>query len=160
MSISDGLGSRKLEVLADTTVMLEQGSEGVLASEIIKRMLKVVLLPHNSERHSVYGVHPSPPTHSHPHTHAHTPHTSTPTHTRVHTPTILTHTHLIKTVAHTSDRVTHSLEQHFLWSELTVLARFLLALSFNNKVNGSPLFYYTLIPSSSLCTLTPHSLTP
>ena len=43
MGIADGLGSRKLEVLADTTVTLEQGNNGMVATEIIKRMLKVVL---------------------------------------------------------------------------------------------------------------------
>ena len=41
-----------------------------------------------------------------------------------------------QTIAHTSDKVTQSLEQHFLWSELTVLSRFLLALSCNNPRNG------------------------
>ena len=44
---------------------------------------------------------------------------------------------LVQTVAHTSDHVTNLLENHYLWAELTVLARFLLALSFNNKVNGT-----------------------
>lgn len=101
MGIADGLGSRKLEVLADTTVTLEQGNNGMVATEIIKRMLKVVLA-------------------------------AILIWTAV---DFFTHTPL-QTVAHTSDRVTHSLEQHFLWSELTVLARFLLALSFNNKING------------------------
>ena len=69
--------------------------------------------------------------HLHTHTHTHT-HTHAHTHTHTHT-----HTHSRQTVAHTSDRVTTSLEQHFLWSELTALSRFLLALSFNNKVNGT-----------------------
>ena len=41
MSMLDGLGSRKLEVLADTTVTLEQGCRGVVASEVINKMLKV-----------------------------------------------------------------------------------------------------------------------
>ena len=104
MSISDGLGSRKLEVLADTTVTLEQGNSGMVATEIIKRMLKVTQLLHSFGGTPVDFF-----------SHTHTP---------------------LQTVAHTSDRVTHSLEQHFLWSELTVLARFLLALSFNNKING------------------------
>ena len=108
MSISDGLGSRKLEVLADTTVTLEQGNNGMVATEIIKRMLKVTQLLHSFGGTVVDFF-------THTHTHTYTP---------------------LQTVAHTSDRVTHSLEQHFLWSELTVLARFLLALSFNNKING------------------------
>jgi hypothetical protein len=42
----------------------------------------------------------------------------------------------MQTIAHTSDHVTAQLEKHYLWAELTVLARFLLALSFNNKING------------------------
>ena len=42
MGISDGLGSRKLEVLADTAVTLEQNTEGSIVTEIIKKMLKVV----------------------------------------------------------------------------------------------------------------------
>ena len=42
MSISDGLGSRKLEVLADTAVTLEQSTEGAVVTEVIKKMLKVV----------------------------------------------------------------------------------------------------------------------
>ena len=41
MSISDGLGSRKLEVLADTAVTLEQSTEGAVVTEVIKKMLKV-----------------------------------------------------------------------------------------------------------------------
>ena len=41
MSISDGLGSRKLEILADTAVTLEQSTEGAVVTEIIKKMLKV-----------------------------------------------------------------------------------------------------------------------
>ena len=43
----------------------------------------------------------------------------------------------MQTIAHTSDHVTTQLEKHYLWAELTVLARFLLALSFNNKINGT-----------------------
>ena len=39
--MSDGLGSRKVEVLADTAVTLEQGEEGVVATEIIKKLLNV-----------------------------------------------------------------------------------------------------------------------
>ena len=42
MSISDGLGSRKLEVLADTAVTLEQSTEGAVVTEVIKKMLKVL----------------------------------------------------------------------------------------------------------------------
>ncbi len=41
MSISDGLGSRKQETLADTIVTLARGDDGFVASEIIKKMLKV-----------------------------------------------------------------------------------------------------------------------
>lgn len=41
MGIREGLRSRKVEVLADTVVTLEQGVDGVVASEIIRRMLKV-----------------------------------------------------------------------------------------------------------------------
>ena len=41
MGVSDGLGSRKVEVLADTAVTLEQGGEGVVASEVIKKLLSV-----------------------------------------------------------------------------------------------------------------------
>ena len=43
MSISDGLGSRKAEVLADTAVTLEQGEDGLVATEIIKKLLSVRL---------------------------------------------------------------------------------------------------------------------
>ena len=43
MSISDGLGSRKLEVLADTAVTLEQSTEGAVVTEVIKKMLKVAM---------------------------------------------------------------------------------------------------------------------
>jgi len=39
-------------------------------------------------------------------------------------------------LAHTGDRPVSSLERSKLWSQLSVLARFLLALSFNNKLNG------------------------
>lgn len=45
---------------------------------------------------------------------------------------------LLQTIAHTSDKVVPSLDGHTLWAELTVLSRFILALSFNNKVNGEP----------------------
>ncbi|CAI8022725.1 Neurofibromin [Geodia barretti] len=93
MSISDGLGSRKLEVLADTAVTLEQSTDGAVTTEVIKKILK--------------------------------------------------------TIAHTSDKVTQSLEQHFLWSELTVLSRFLLALSCNNPRNAvknlTDVFYLCII---------------
>ena len=41
MGISDGLGSRKLEVLADTAVTLEQSADGAVVIEVIKKMLKV-----------------------------------------------------------------------------------------------------------------------
>ena len=41
MGVADGLGSRKVEVLADTAVTLEQGGEGIVASEIIKKLLSV-----------------------------------------------------------------------------------------------------------------------
>lgn len=41
MSISDGLGSRKLEILADTAVTLEQNTEGAVVTEVIKKILKV-----------------------------------------------------------------------------------------------------------------------
>ena len=41
MGISDGLGSRKLEVLADTAVTLEQNTEGAVVTEVIKKILKV-----------------------------------------------------------------------------------------------------------------------
>ena len=41
MGISDGLGSRKLEVLADTAVTLEQGTSGAVVTEVVKKMLKV-----------------------------------------------------------------------------------------------------------------------
>ena len=42
MGISDGLGSRKLEVLADTTVTLEQGNTGEVVNEVVKKILKVL----------------------------------------------------------------------------------------------------------------------
>lgn len=42
-----------------------------------------------------------------------------------------------QTIAHTSNRVTAHLDDHTLWAELAVLSRFMLALSFNNKVNGN-----------------------
>lgn len=77
--MSDGLGSRKVEVLADTAVTLEQGKDGLVASEIIKKLLS--------------------------------------------------------TIAHTSNKVVSTLDSHTLWAELTVLSRFILTLSFNNKVN-------------------------
>ena len=59
-------------------------------------------------------------------------------HTCIHIFTVFCYVHVFfhQTIAHTSDKVTQSLEQHFLWSELTVLSRFLLALSFTNKANG------------------------
>ena len=41
MGIANGLGSRKVEVLADTVVTLEQGTEGLVATEVIKKLLKV-----------------------------------------------------------------------------------------------------------------------
>ena len=41
MGLSDGLGSRKVEVLADTAVTLEQGEDGVVATEVIKKLLSV-----------------------------------------------------------------------------------------------------------------------
>ena len=41
MGVSEGLGSRKVEVLADTAVTLEQGQDGVVASEVIKKLLSV-----------------------------------------------------------------------------------------------------------------------
>ena len=43
MGITNGLGSRKVEVLADTVVTLEQGTEGLVATEVIKKLLKVPL---------------------------------------------------------------------------------------------------------------------
>ena len=43
----------------------------------------------------------------------------------------------VQTIAHTSNRVTTHLDDHTLWAELAVLSRFMLALSFNNKVNGN-----------------------
>ena len=44
MGISDGLGSHKLEVLADTAVTLEQTTEGAVITEVIKKMLKVSVI--------------------------------------------------------------------------------------------------------------------
>jgi len=41
MGVSEGLGSRKVEVLADTAVTLEQGQDGVVAAEVIKKLLSV-----------------------------------------------------------------------------------------------------------------------
>ena len=41
MGISAGLGSRKLEVLADTAVTLEQGNPGQVVNEVVKKILKV-----------------------------------------------------------------------------------------------------------------------
>ena len=41
MGITNGLGSRRVEVLADTVVTLEQGTEGLVATEVIKKLLKV-----------------------------------------------------------------------------------------------------------------------
>ncbi len=41
MSAADGLGGRKAEVLADTAVTLEQGEEGIVANEVIKKLLNV-----------------------------------------------------------------------------------------------------------------------
>lgn len=55
-----------------------------------------------------------------------------------------------QTIAHTSDKVTQSLEQHFLWSELTVLSRFLLALSCNNPRNGKEIG--KLLSYKDICT--------
>ena len=45
MGITNGLGSRKVEVLADTVVTLEQGTEGLVATEVIKKLLKVRMNP-------------------------------------------------------------------------------------------------------------------
>ena len=42
MGLREGLRSRKVEILADSTVTLEQGTDGVVASEVIKKMLKVM----------------------------------------------------------------------------------------------------------------------
>ena len=42
----------------------------------------------------------------------------------------------VQTVALTSEKVVQCLDKHSYWAKLTVLSRFLLALSFNNKVNG------------------------
>ena len=41
MGVAEGLGSRKLEVLADTAVTLEQGQDGLVACEVIKQILSV-----------------------------------------------------------------------------------------------------------------------
>lgn len=41
MSVADGLGSRKLKVLADTAVTLARFHPNIVAADIIKRMLKV-----------------------------------------------------------------------------------------------------------------------
>ncbi len=41
-----------------------------------------------------------------------------------------------QTVALTSDKVVHGLDKHPYWVRLAVLSRFLLALSFNNKINS------------------------
>ena len=41
MGIANGLGSKRVEVLADTVVTLEQGTEGLVATEVIKKLLKV-----------------------------------------------------------------------------------------------------------------------
>ena len=41
MGLREGLRSRKVEVLADTTVSLEKGQMGVVATEVIKKILKV-----------------------------------------------------------------------------------------------------------------------
>lgn len=41
MSIADGLGSRKLKVLADTAVTLARYHPNIVAADIIKKMLKV-----------------------------------------------------------------------------------------------------------------------
>ena len=41
MGVAEGLGSRKVEVLADTAVTLEQGQDGFVASEVIKKLLSV-----------------------------------------------------------------------------------------------------------------------
>ena len=43
MSVSDGLGSRKLKVLAETAVTLARYHPNIVAADIIKRMLKVGL---------------------------------------------------------------------------------------------------------------------
>lgn len=79
IGISEGLNSRKLEVLADTAVTLAQDEDSLVADAIVKIILK--------------------------------------------------------TIAHTSEKPQQCLEQHVLWSELVVLSRFLLSLSFNNKIN-------------------------
>lgn len=44
---------------------------------------------------------------------------------------------LPQTIAHTTDTPVSCLVQSALWPELIVLLRFLLALSFNNKINGN-----------------------
>ena len=41
MGVSEGLGNRKVEVLADTAVTLEQGEDGLVASEVIQKLLSV-----------------------------------------------------------------------------------------------------------------------
>ena len=41
MGVKEGLGSRKVEVLADTAVTLEQGEDGNVASEVLKKLLSV-----------------------------------------------------------------------------------------------------------------------
>ena len=56
MSISDGLGSRKLEVLADTAVTLEQSTDGAVVTEIIRKILKVYtyILKSSSQSNHLY----------------------------------------------------------------------------------------------------------
>ena len=41
MGVAEGLGSRKVEVLADTAITLEQGRDGLVASEVIQKLLSV-----------------------------------------------------------------------------------------------------------------------
>jgi len=43
MGMREGLRSRKVDILADTIVTLEQGTEGAVATEVIKKILKVSL---------------------------------------------------------------------------------------------------------------------
>ena len=63
----------------------------------------------------------------------------------------------MQTIAHTSDRVTSSLENHSLWADLTVLSRFMLALSYNNKVNGMSVPFllcqliFNILPVGMVC---------
>ena len=48
MGMTDGLGSRKVEVLADTAVTLEQGEDGIVVTEILKKLLSVSMCDINS----------------------------------------------------------------------------------------------------------------